>query len=100
MRNYQVPPDTSEKEKVVGGLLTWNQVGWVVGGLLISALVFVATYKILGKGALFAAILFLPSGAPFAFYKKEDLTLFNYLKQKRKFTKLQKVCLGSMVLTK
>ena len=85
MRNYQVPPDTSEKEKIIGGLLNWNQVGWIVGGLLLGAVVFIATYKFLGKGALFLAILFLPSGTPFAFYKKHELTLFDYIKRKKRF---------------
>ena len=87
MRSYQVPPDTSAKEKVVGGLLTWGQLAWVAGGLILSAIVFSTTFKVFGKGALFFAILFLPAGTTFAFYKKHELTLFDYIIRKRKFKK-------------
>lgn len=85
MRNYQIPPDTSEREKVIGGLLTWVQLAWLSSGLILAAIVFSLTFSVLGKGALFLALLFLPIGAPFAFYPKHELELYQYIKRKRKF---------------
>ena len=87
MRNYQVPPDTSEKEKVIGGLLTWVQLAWLSSGLIAAAIVFSITFDVLGKGALFFALLFLPIGLPFAFFKKHELEFFQYVKRKRAFKK-------------
>ena len=40
-RVYRVASDMSEKEKAVGGLLTFGQAGWVVCGLVVGAAVFV-----------------------------------------------------------
>ena len=90
MRNYQVPPDTSEKEKVFGGLLTWGQLAWIAGGMVLAAITFMFLFKFLGRGSLLVALLVLPSGAPFAFYKKNGLTLFEYIRRKQEFKKKKK----------
>ena len=38
-RSYPIPPDTSEKEKAIGGVLTFAQFGWLVGGFVIALIV-------------------------------------------------------------
>lgn len=43
-RSYDVPPSTAEKEKAIGGILTFVQFGWLIGGLVIAMLVFLAFY--------------------------------------------------------
>ena len=88
MRMYNIPPNMSEKEKVIGGLLNLNQFFWVLGGLALSALTFAGTFNIVGGTlALIIAFPLIFSGLPFALYKKNDLTLFRYLTLKRKFNK-------------
>lgn len=88
---YLVPPDMSEKEKIVGGLLTINQLFWIVLFGLMGMGMFFATVNLLG--AIFSGILALPFfavGVLFALYKKENLTLFRYLYLKRSHKKKQK----------
>ncbi|WCF11724.1 PrgI family protein (plasmid) [Paenibacillus thiaminolyticus] len=88
MRVYQVPPDMNEKEKIIGGILNLNQFFWVLGGLILGAIVFAITFPLFGGGfSLFLGFLFCLSGVPFAVYKKNGLTLYEYLTYKRKFKK-------------
>lgn len=90
-RMYRVPPDTRVKEKVIGGVLTLAQAGWIAMGLVLGLLVFVLTFYVLGGAlALILAFFFSLTGLPFAFYKKEQLTLYQYLKYKRQFEKKTK----------
>ena len=37
---YKVSADTSEKEKIIGGILTIYQGGWIVLGIFISGGIF------------------------------------------------------------
>ena len=46
-RVYRLAADTNEKEKAVGGVLTFGQAGWIVLGLLIFAAVFVPLAQVL-----------------------------------------------------
>lgn len=39
---YKVSADTSEKEKAVGGIMTFGQAGWLVLGLLIIGCLFLS----------------------------------------------------------
>ena len=39
MTTWKVPPDTSQKEKIVGGVLTAAQLIWMILGLGIAALI-------------------------------------------------------------
>lgn len=87
MRSYIVPPNTNEKEKVIGGVLNINQFFWVLAGLLIGGLVIILTHKILGQFSIVLGLVFASSGLPFVLYKKNDLTLFQYITLKRKFDK-------------
>jgi hypothetical protein len=93
MRVYQIPPDMNEKEKVIGGILNINQFFWVLGGLILGAIVFAGVFLILGAqiGAVMGLLACL-SGFPFVIYKKNGLTLYQYLTYKRKFNnKVQKL---------
>lgn len=101
-RLYKVSADTSEKEKIVGGIMTINQAGWIVLGLLISAAIFALLYKWLGPAValIICAIPGLTFGGIFAFYKKEQLPLATYLIYKRNFKKKSKRLVNDMVYGK
>ena len=86
-RTYQVPPSTSEKEKAIGGVLTFAQFGWLILGLLLCLLVFAIIFLITSNkvvGIVFGAP-FLLVGVPFAFYKKYEMSFFSYLKHNHHF---------------
>lgn len=86
-RVYQVPPSTAEKEKAVGGVLTFAQFGWLIVGLVICLIVFAITYVFTNDkiiGIVFGAP-FLLVGVPFAFYRKYEMSFFKYLKLNRIF---------------
>ena len=86
-RNYEVPPDTSEKEKAIGGILTFVQFGWLIGGLVIAMIIFLLFY-LPTKSYIIAGIFAVPFaflGVPFAFYKKYEMSLIKYLMTKKKF---------------
>lgn len=86
-----IPPDMSEKEKVVGGFLTFNQLFWIIGGLLIGGLVFAVTFiAINGQLALVFGLVSSLVGLPFAFYKKKELTLYQIIYYKHKNKKKTK----------
>lgn len=89
MRVYNVPPDMKEKEKVIGGVLNINQFFWILGGLALGASVFAMVFSLTRLGGLSIALggIFCLSGTPFALYKKNGLTLYQYLTRKRKFKK-------------
>lgn len=87
MRSYTIPPNTNEKEKIIGGILNINQFFWVLGGLLIGGAMFALTFGIFGKFSLVIGFVFCLSGLPFVLYKKNDLTLFQYITLKNKFNK-------------
>jgi hypothetical protein len=91
MATYTVPPDMKEKEKIVGGILTISQFIWLMVGLLIIGAVMFLLYYLNGAFSMvIGAPLGLAVGLPFAFYKKEELTLFQYLSLKSKFKKKRK----------
>ncbi|TCK01321.1 UNVERIFIED_ORG: PrgI family protein [Anoxybacillus amylolyticus] len=88
MKSYIVPPDMKEREKVIGGVLDLYQFFWILGGLGLGALIFASLFHVIGgTPALIVGFAFCFAGVPFAFYRKNDLTLFEYLKYKRKFKK-------------
>lgn len=86
MAIYQVPPDTSAKEKIVGGILDWGQLIWVSVGVVIGLIVG-NFFRMLGGGMVGMVIGFIPGAAfaiVFAFVKIHELSVFNYLKYKKK----------------
>lgn len=91
MRKYNLPVSLTEKEKVIGGILNINQFAWIISGIVLGLAVFIISYFVIN---LFVAIIlglgYGVTGFPFAFYKKNGLTLFEYLSRKRKFNKKSK----------
>ena len=86
---HNVPADVREKEKIIGGMLTIGQFGWVIGGFILG-LASLAGLYMLTKTFLIAGpvgLMFACSGLPFAFYKKNGVDLPVYLIRKRKFKK-------------
>ena len=86
-RSYDIPPDTSEKEKAIGGILTFVQFGWLIGGLVLGLLIFLILY-IPTQSYILAGIFAVPfalTGIPFAFYKKYEMPLLTYLRTRKKF---------------
>ncbi|MCC0727207.1 PrgI family protein [Clostridioides sp. ZZV14-6045] len=87
-----MPPDTNEEEKAIGGLITFNQFFWLLGGFvlgIITYLIIIYSIKLQFIAIPMAIIVFL-SSAPFAFFKKHDMPLFKYLSIKRKYNKKNK----------
>ena len=78
---YPVPPDTKEKEKVIGGLLTWTQFFWLLGGAVLGIMLFIIAYVTLSSKIVSILLLLIGFGSslPFVFFKKHDLTLSKYL---------------------
>ena len=82
MQTYDMPPDTREKEKVIGGVLNINQFG-----LIILLVIILTTYKFLGIISVFVGLPFVIIGIMFAVRKKNDMTYFQYLRYKRRYKK-------------
>lgn len=101
-RMYKVSADTSEKEKAVGGVMTFGQAGWLVLGFLIFSGLFLLLAPVLP--AVLSLIISFPPGAVFgcvfAFYKKGDLPLATYLRYKHSFNKKTKVMVNDMIYRK
>ena len=91
-RVYRLPDDMNEKEKAVGGILTFGQTGWIVLGGLIAMVIFLGLAKKIG--AVVALLIGLVPGAaiaiPFAFYKKGGLSFASYLIWRIKFARKDK----------
>lgn len=92
MATYQVPPDTREKEKVIGGLLNWVQFFWLVAGFAVAMflifLFFVITHSVVIS--LIVGVLGFGVSIPFALVKKMDMPLFTYLRRKQALKKKSK----------
>ena len=101
MQMYSIPPDTRDKEKIIGGLFTLTQFLFLIIGFGAGALIafLLNTFATGGDGSMNAvAILFgmtigMGIFAPFAFIKIRsmgDMELFKYLICKLKFEKRNK----------
>jgi hypothetical protein len=101
-RTYRMSADTSEKEKVIGGILTAAQGGWLALGGGIIAIILVTLAQIIP--AAVALVIALPPGLlvglSFAFYKKEGLTLFQYITLNHKFKSKSKIMLNTLTYGK
>lgn len=99
---YKVSADTSEKEKAVGGILTFGQAGWLVLGLLITGVLFLSLAKLIPP--VLALIIAVPPGVTFgclfAFKTKEQLPLFTYLVYKHNFKKKNKLLVNDLAYRK
>ena len=97
-RVYRVASDMNEKEKAVGGILTFGQAGWVVCGLVIGAGIFVGLANLMPPLlALFIGLIPAAGIAvPFAFYNKGGLTLVQYLVWRVRFQRKSKHLVNTM----
>lgn len=101
-QTYKVSADTSEKEKAVGGIMTFGQAGWLVLGFVICAALFLILANILPP--VIALIASIPPGAAFgcvfAFYQIEGLSLFTYLIYRHNFKKKHKFLVNDLIYGK
>jgi len=88
-RLYKVSADVSEKEKAIGGIMTFAQGGWLALGLLLGVGLFLLLRIVLPMFlALILGVLpFAILGGIFAFYKKGGLPFPTYLVYKNRFKK-------------
>lgn len=87
-RTYSVPPDTREKERIVGGILTWEQTQYFILGVMLCAVVFAVISITLD--AVIGAILglpFLATGPVLAFMKLEDMPVVEYYRLRYRYNK-------------
>ena len=91
MTEFKTPTDISEKEKIVGGMLTAGQLIYIAIGLGITVGLGLALSGILGgAGFIIGGLIGLPTGILFAFYKPHKIPLMNYIKLKFKRRKHEK----------
>ena len=91
-RAREIPPNTAEEEKAIGGVLTFVQFFWLLGGAVLGLLTYLLFYLItkIHIIAIPIGVIVGCVGLPFAFYKKKEMTFFQYLKRKNKFKKKSK----------
>lgn len=83
MREYKTPTDISEKEKVVGGILTAGQLIFVLIGIFIMVTIGLSLYTTIGFASfIIGAVLGLPLGIVFSFYKPHKIPLLRYIRLK------------------
>ena len=95
---YKVSADTSEKEKAVGGIMTFSQAGWLISGIGLSGVLFIGLAQFLSP--FLALVIAAPPGTGigliFAFYKKEELPFCTYLMHLHKFKKKNKQLVNTL----
>lgn len=83
MAQYAMPTDLSEKEKIVGGVLTAGQLVCLIAGIGGMAAVSLLLFPVIGNlSIILGSIICLPLGCLFAFLKVKGLSLFKFLKLK------------------
>ena len=96
-RVYRLPDDMNEKEKAVGGILTFAQTGWIGRGGIVAMAIFLALAKKIG--VVIAIVIGLIPGLaiaiPFAFYKKGGLSFASYLAWRIKFARKDKYLINT-----
>lgn len=91
-RRYEIPPNDKEDEKPIGGVLTFVQFFWLLGGAIIGVFVYLGLFAV----TRIQIISIIPGlaccliGLPFAFYKKYNMPYAKYLLTKKKFDKKTK----------
>lgn len=83
MREYKMPTDISEKEKIVGGLLTAGQLIFLAIGIGIMVAIGLSLFGLIGKASfIIGAVIGLPLGVVFSFYKPHKIPLIQYIRLK------------------
>lgn len=101
MAAYQVPPDTSAKEKIIGGFLSINQLIWVLIGLAAGVGIGSFLKLFMGQAGLIIGIIpGLVFAFIFCFVKVHQLTMFQYIqytqKQKKRTKQLPNIRMEGM----
>lgn len=96
MMSYHIPPKTDDEEKIVGGVLTLRQVAFIGGGVLLGFLTAVSLFFVIGNFSIIVGILVAFSGTPFAFYKKNNLTLIGNWRRKKEYEKKNKYLINKI----
>ena len=88
-RLYKVSADVNEKEKAIGGVLTFAQGGWLALGLLLGAGLFLLLRLVMPLilALILGVVPFVVLGGVFAFYTKGGLPFPTYLVYKKRFKK-------------
>jgi len=96
-RVYRLPDDMNEKEKAVGGILTFGQTGWIVLGGIVTMAVFLGLAKKIGVilALLIGLVPGLAIAIPFAFYQKGGLSFASYLAWRIKFARKDKFLINT-----
>lgn len=91
MTEFKMPTDISEKEKIVGGLLTAGQLLFIGIGLAITVALGLLLNGLIGNASFIIGLLIgVPFGICFAFVKPHKLPLKDYLMLKLKRRKNSK----------
>lgn len=98
MRLYRVSADTSEKEKAIGGLLTWAQGIWLAVGIVVAMLIVYILARFIPP--ILAIVIGLAIGGgigiPFAFVKVKMMPLMTYLKLRIQFGRQSKYMINTL----
>lgn len=82
---YSMPPDTREREKIVGGILDIIQLAWLFAGFALYVIHALIMFKRVGWLCLIVGIVFIVWGAVFALKKKDDMPYPTYLRLKLRY---------------
>ena len=83
MTEFKMPTDISEKEKIVGGLITAGQLLYIGIGLCIIVGLGPGLNGIFGNASfIIGALIGLPFGICFAFVKPHKIPLMSFIKMK------------------
>lgn len=101
-RVYKVSADTSEKEKIIGGILTLGQGLWCAAGILTTAAIFMLVSRILPL--VIGLIIGLPPGIAiiyiFGFKQKYGYPYMTYLTLNKKFQAKNKHLINTLTYGK
>lgn len=89
MKQYLMPPDIKEKEKVIGGILDWGQFFWLLAGVGVGLFFAFSTFLMFKNEivSILLGLIGILTGIPFAFVKRKELRLATYLILKHKLKK-------------
>ena len=82
---YSMPPDTREREKIVGGILDIIQLAWLAAGFGLYVVHAIIMFSKISWLCLITGIVFLVWGAVFALKKKDDMPYPTYLRLKLRY---------------
>lgn len=97
-RAYKMSADTNEEEKILGGILTAKQGGWLALGFGIMAIGIVSLQGVIGPvpSLVLSAPVGIAVGGIFAFKKINGLTMSQYLRLKSGFKRKNKMLLNTL----